>query len=156
MKKTRVLFELQQELRDIFDEKILRINPRLGFNPFLRAVLFFLSEIQFPALRIILAQGLKLERDFEEGLFKPGVHMVYGDGASKTEKMLFDELKKYVYVPYDPRSESEYEPDSDDLAEAQSWWLEERERLKEELRDEIQKELRKPQGEGDEDTSDDL
>jgi len=157
MKKTRILFELQQELRDIFDKKILRMSPRLGFNPFLRAVLFFLSEIQFPALSVILDQGLKLERDFEEGLFKPSVHMVYGDGASETEKILLHKLSEYVDVPYDPRSEpdyADYEPDSEQLAEAQAWWLEERERLKEELREEIQEELRKPQGEDDEDAVD--
>jgi len=139
MKKTRVLFELPQVLKDVFDKKIQKTHPGLGFNPFLRAVLFFLSELQQPTLETILDQGSKLERNFERGDFKPGVLKVYGPGYSDTEKILYDSLDELIM--------SAFEPDDDQLSEAQAWWQEERERLKEELRDEIREELEKDEGE---------
>jgi len=148
MSRRRIPLEIQEELRACYAELVPKIIPRLGFNPFIRALLFFFSDLNHHLIQHIIYRGAELERAFEKGSFRLSSGLkVYETGCSKTEQALFDYMAEYVNQPYDPRSEPEYKPDSERLSEAQAWWLEERERLKDELREELQEELRKSQDE---------
>lgn len=149
MAKKKMLLELQEELRDYYTKVISEINPGLGFNPFLRAVLFFFSDVDQHLLRKIILWGIKKETAFEEGSYKlrPGL-IVHEAGYSKTEQDLFDYMAQYVNQPYVPEEDIDY-------SDGYELFMEQREQLKNELRDEILDELRKPQGKDNADTSDD-
>jgi len=126
-----MLFELQEELQDYYTQVISEINPGLGFNPFLRAVLFFFSDVDHHLLRMIIRAGIKRETAFEEGSYKfmSGL-IVHEAGYSKTEQNLFDYMSAYINKPYDP--------EADDGGE---WWREERERQKNALKNALKKEI---------------
>ena len=149
MIRRRIPLEIQEELRAYYAEIVPKIIPGLGFNPFIRALLFFFSDLNNHLIQHIIHRGAELERDFKKGSYELNPAVIEVEiGCSKTERALFDYMAEYVKPPYDIISFPEDEPDSEELAEAQAWWLEERERLKEELREEILDGLRKPPGEG--------
>lgn len=149
MAKKKMLLELQEELRDYYTKVISEINPGLGFNPFLRAVLFFFSDVDQHLLRKIILWGIKRETAFEEGSYKliPGL-FVHEAGYSQTEQDLFDYMAKYVNQPYVPEDDIDY-------GEAYELMKREREQIKNEVREEVLEELRKPRGEDDAETTDD-
>ena len=146
MSRRRIPLEIQEELRAYYAEIVPKIIPGLGFNPFIRALLFFFSDLNNHLIQHIIHRGAELERDFKKGSYELNpVIMEVELGCSKTERALFDYMAKYAKQSYALEDDVGYSEDYDMPTE-------QREQLKNELREEILDELRKPQ---DEDTSKD-
>jgi hypothetical protein len=131
MGKVRVPFELPEELKKYFEQLIRKINPGIGLNPFLRAVMFCLSDVTSAFVRTVIERGAEIERDFEAGEYKlesKGDE----DGYFISEQLLLNLARFH------------FEPDQDDaLSDTMHWWQGERVKLLSEIRQQIQEELQK-------------
>lgn len=137
MSRKRIPLELQEELRAYYADIIPEIVPNLGFNPFIRTLLFFFSDLNNHLKQHIIHRGAELERAFEKGSYELNPAVIEVEiGCSKTERALFDYLADYLKYPLPPDEVIV-------VSESNNRMIEEREQLKNELREEILDVLRK-------------
>jgi len=143
MSRKRIPLEIQEKLRAYYSDIIPEIVPNLGFNPFVRALLFFFSDLNNHLKQHIIHRGAELERAFEKGSYELNPTVIEVEiGCSKTEQALFDYMTEYLKYPFG------LPPDEViDLNEGYNRFMKQREQIKNELREEILDELRKDQQE---------
>ena len=134
MIRRRIPLEIQEELRAYYAEIVPKIIPGLGFNPFIRALLFFFSDLNNHLIQHIIHRGAELERAFDKDSYELNPAVIEVEiGYSKTEGALFDYMHEYINYP------SGLFPDEVVVLSEE----EKREQLKNELREEILDVLRK-------------